>query len=281
MRRKRTGLRVFLALLCLLVWLPLLMIAGNSLMSEGELLDRLGGIFGSGNRPVRASLLPSYPTLRPYVELLLDSPGFYVMFWNSCLQTGAVLAGQLLVALPAAWAFAVYPFRGRRVLFAGYIILMLQPFQVTMVPNYLVLKELGLLNTHLAVILPGVCSAFPVFIMTKYFESIPKPLMEAARLDGAGEFAVFLRVGVPIGKPGITSAMVLGFLEAWNAIEQPMTFLKERRLWPLSLYLPQITADKAAVAWAACVVMMFLPVSLFVAGQGALEQGVAASGIKE
>ena len=81
------------------------------------------------------------------------------------------------MALPAAWAFAAYRFRGRRALFAGYIILMLQPFQVTMVPTYLVLKQLGLLNTHLAVILPGVCSAFPVFIMAKFFESIPRPLI--------------------------------------------------------------------------------------------------------
>ena len=281
MRAKRIGVRVLLIFLGLFVWIPVLMIAGNSLMSEGELLERFGAIFGSSSRPVRASLLPSYPTLRPYVELLLDSPGFYVMFWNSCLQTGAVLAGQLLVALPAAWAFAAYRFRGRGALFAGYIILMLQPFLVTMVPTYLVLKQLGLLDTHLAVILPGVFQAFPVFIMAKFFETIPRPLIEAARLDGAGEFTIFLRVGVPIGKPGISSAMVLGFLEAWNAIEQPMTFLKERRLWPLSLYLPEITADKAAVAWAACAVMMFLPVCLFVAGQGALEQGVAASGIKE
>ena len=103
----------------------------------------------------------------------------------------------------------------------------------------------------------------------------------AARLDGAGEFSIFARVGIPVGKPGIVSVMVLGFLESWNAIEQPMTFLKERRLWPLSLYLPEITSDKAGVAWAASVIMMMLPVILFVMGTESLEQGIAASGIKE
>ncbi|MBS6955655.1 MAG: carbohydrate ABC transporter permease [Enterocloster asparagiformis] len=278
---KRAMVRGILAVMCLFVWLPLFLMAGNSLMGEGEMLERFAAVFGVADRPVRAALLPSYPTLRPYVELLLDSPGFYVMFWNSCLQTGLAVAGQLLVALPAAWAFGALSFKGRRKLFLLYIILMLQPFQVTMAPSYLVLKRLSLLNSHLAVILPAAWSAFPVFIIAKFFETVPKPLLEAARLDGAGNWMIFWRVGVPLGKPGIVSAVVLGFLEAWNAIEQPMTFLKERRLWPLSLYLPEITADKAAVAWAASAVAMILPVSLFLMGQGALEQGIAAAGIKE
>ena len=275
---KRVMVRAVLTVMCLFVWLPLFLMAGNSLMGEWEMLDRFGAVFGAANRPVKAALLPSYPTLKPYVELLLDSPGFYVMFWNSCLQTGLAVAGQLLVALRA---FGALSFKGRRGLFLIYIILMLQPFQVTMVPNYLVLKRLSLLNSHLAVILPAAWSAFPVFIMAKFFETIPRPLMEAAGLDGAGSWMIFWKIGVPIGKPGIVSAMVLGVLETWNAIEQPMTFLKEQRLWPLSLYLPEITADKAAVAWAASVTAMILPVSLFVMGQGALEQGIAASGIKE
>ena len=278
---KRFCIHGVLILLCMLIWLPLVVMAGNALMSKSELMQRFAALFGVGYQPVKATLMPTYPPLRPFVELLLDSPGFYVTYWNSCLQTGAILAGQLLTALPAAWAFASFSFKGKRSLFLLYIILMMQPFQVTMVPSYLVMKRLGILNTHLAVIMPGIFAAFPVFIMTKFFESIPKPLLEAARLDGAGDFAIFLRIGIPIGLPGIISAMVLGFLEYWNAVEQPMTFLKERRLWPLSLYLPDITADKAGVAWAASIIMMILPVILFVMGQEQLEQGIAASGIKE
>ena len=89
---KRVLVNLILAAASLFVWLPLLLIAGNALMSEGEMLERYGALFGMGNSPVKAAILPEYPTLRPFVELLLDSPGFYVMFWNSCLQTGAVLA---------------------------------------------------------------------------------------------------------------------------------------------------------------------------------------------
>ena len=114
---KRILVNLILAAACLFVWLPLLLIAGNALMSEGEMLERYGALFGMGKSLVKAAILPEYPTLRPFVELLLDSPGFYVMFWNSCLQTGAVLGGQLLAALPAAWAFARFGFRGRRALF--------------------------------------------------------------------------------------------------------------------------------------------------------------------
>ena len=166
-------------------------------------------------------------------------------------------------------------------MFMGYIILMILPFQVLMTPDYCVLNRLHLLDTHLAVILPGIFSTFPVFIMTQFFSSIPLSLLEAARLDGAGEGAVFIRIGIPMGFPGIMSAGILGFLESWNAIEAPMAFLKDRTLWPLSLYLPDITADKVSVAWVASVAAMAPPLFLFLAGQSFLEQGIMVSGIKE
>ena len=121
---KRILIHAVLVLLCLFIWLPLLLMAGSALMSEGEMLERFGAVFGMGNAPIKAAFIPSYPTLSPFVELLLDSPGFYVMFWNSCLQTGLVLAGQLLIALPGAWAFAHFCFPGKRALFLFYIILM-------------------------------------------------------------------------------------------------------------------------------------------------------------
>ena len=145
---KRFLVRAALIFICLFIWVPLLLMAGNALMSEGEMLQRFGAIFGMGNAPVKAVFLPEYPTLRPLVELLIDSPGFYVMFWNSCFQTVMVLLGQLVVALLGAWGFACFQFKGKKALFLLYIILMMQPFQVTMVPNYLVLKRFYLLNTH-------------------------------------------------------------------------------------------------------------------------------------
>ena len=158
---------------------------------------------------------------------------------------------------------------------------MVLPFQVTMVSGYLVLNAAGLMDTHWAVILPGIFGTLPVFILRRTFAAIPGGMLEAARVDGAGDFRLFLYVGIPLGKSGIFSIVILGFLEYWNAVEQPLTFLKTQSLKPLSLYLPQITASEASVSFAASVVMLLPALLLFFFGQEYLEQGIAASGIKE
>lgn len=260
---------------------PLFLLLTGSLLDSLELSEKLGPIFGSGSGYVKFWVLPEYPTLKPYVELLLDTPDFFVMFWNSVKQVLPALAGQLVVSVPAAWSFARYSFRGKRFLFLLYVALMIMPFQVTMVSSYMVLRRLELMNTHFAVILPNIFSTLPVFIMTKFFKTIPQSLLEAARLDGAGEIKIFFLIGMPLGSSGILAVLTLNFLEYWNALEQPLTFLKEKALFPLSLYLPDITQDKAALALAASVIMLLPAVLVFLCGQDYLEQGIAASGLKE
>lgn len=130
-------------------------------------------------------------------------------------------------------------------------------------------------------ILPGIWATMPVFIMERFFETIPDSLLEAACLDGAGVYAVFWKVGIPLGIPGIVTAFMLGFFDGWNALEQPLAYLKDPSLWPLSLYLPEITADKAPVAFAASIIILIPSALLYLNGQEYLEQGVAASGVKE
>ena len=280
--KKRNGMvLIILAAACLLVWIPLLLMAGASLMPEDELYWRYLSPLGLGKDRVRAALLPSYPSPEAFVELLIRSPGFFVMFWNSCLQVLPVLAGQLAVAAPAAWAFAKFRFKGKRLLFGGYVILMVLPFQVTQVSNYLVLDRLGLLDSHLSLILPGIWSTLPVFIMTKTFETIPDVLMEAAYLDGAGEFYTFFHVGLPLGYPGIVTALTLSCVDGWNGLEQPITYFKDKTLWPVALYLPDIARDKASVAFAAALIVCMLPALLYLNCQEELEIGVAASGVKQ
>lgn len=265
----------------LLAAFPVFFLAAGSLMGAGELKELLQPVLTGGEGFASWKLFPRYPTLRSYVELLLDSPEFFVMFWNSVKLTGGILVGQLLVGVPAAWGFARFSFPGKKLLFIIYIALMMMPFQVMMLSNYLVLDSLGLLDTLTGIILPAVFSTFPVFIMYRFFEGIPEALMEAARLDGAGEFMLFIRVGLPLGSPGIISAMVLGFLEYWNLIEQPMAFLKTKSLWPLSLFLPNINMEKAGLAFAASAVVLLPAVLVFLAGQDYLEQGIISTAIKE
>lgn len=280
---------LLLVLLALVAVFPVFFSVTGSLMGQKELNDLLGAVLtaDSGSASGQAvsyvfwRVLPLYPTLRSYVKVLLDSPEFFVMFWNSVKITVGVLAGQILVGVPAAWGFARYRFPGKNLLFMIYVALMMMPFQVMMLSNYLVLDQMKLLDHLWGIILPAVFSTFPVFIMYRFFESIPEALMESARLDGAGELLIFIRIGIPLGSAGIISALVLGFLEYWNLIEQPMVFLKTKELWPLSLYLPNIELEQAGFAFAASVVALAPAVLVFLSGQDYLEQGIVSTAVKE
>jgi len=270
-----------LTALALLVWWVLWFMASGSLMSLEELNTTIGPALGEAEGGAVWPLLPSWPTLQPIVELLLDTPQFFVMFWNTFKLVIPSVLGQLVFGAPAAWALSRFRFRGRRLLTTLYITLMLMPFQVTMVPNYLVIDWLGLMDTLWAVILPFAFSAFPVFIMIKGFDAVPRELLEAASIDGAGHLIIFARIGLPLGMPGILAALVLGFLECWSAIEQPMTFIKDQSLWPLSLYLPQIVSDKLGLSMAASLMMLIPTALVFLFGQKYLELGIQSTGINE
>ena len=151
---------------------------------------------------------------------------------------------------------------------------------------------MDLMDTRAAVILPGIFSTLPVFILQKTFAGIPKELLEAAKIDGAGDLRIFVSMGIPLGMPGIFSILILGFLEYWNmmeqpmaflddkSLEQPMTYLKTEALWPLSLYLPQMVNTEIAAAFAASIITLLPALLLFFYGQDSLEQGIVASGVK-
>lgn len=265
----------------LLTCIPVLILITGSIMGEGELNLYLAPVLMEKETLSGWKLIPDYPTFSHYGKLLFMTPQFFVLFWNSVKLVGCILAGQLLVGVSAAWAFAVYRVKGSRALFALYVVLMLLPFQVTMLSSYLVLNRLNLINTHGAVILPAVFSAFPVFLCYNGFRGIPPQFLEAARIDGAGEMTIFLKLGLPLGKGGLLSALVLGFLEYWNLMEQPMAFLQDKALWPLSLYLPEITLAQAGSAFCASVITLIPAVFVFMFGQDYLEQGIIYSGLKE
>ena len=260
---------------------PVVMAISGSIKSGNELYNSLGAVLNGGAGELKWHLFPQFPTLEHFYELLFETPAFFTVFWNSVGMVGAVLTGQLVVAVPAAWAFARFSFRGKKWLFLMYVILMLMPFQVLMLPDYLVLKQFGLIGSPLSVILPAIFSTFPVFLIYRGFTSIPEEILEAAKTDGAGSWTLFIRMGVPLGSAGILSALVLGFLEYWNMIEQPLAFLTDQTTWPLSLYLPEIGTGQAGAALAASVITLLPAAFVFFMGQDYLEQGIIASGMKE
>lgn len=272
---------IILTIVALFTVAPLVFLLTGTLMGNGELFDLLAPALGQGDGYASWHLLAQYPTLRNVVELLLDSPEFFQMFWNSVKISFGIVLGQVVFGMPAAWGLACYSFRGKKALYLLCIILMMMPFQVTMLSEYLVLDKLHLLDSLAAVILPGIFSTFSVFLMYRFFCAIPKSIVEAARMDGANEWQIFLHIGVPLGSSGMISAVILSFLESWNMIEQPMTFLKTKSLWPLSLFMPEIQAGNAGVSLCASLVALLPAVLLFLSGQDYLEQGIAASAGKD
>ncbi len=167
-----------------MVCIPILLLATGALMGRDELREGLSPVFTGMGDYIEWNLMPDYPTFENYKKLLLETPQFFVLFWNSVKMAGCILIGQLLVGVPAAWSFAVYRFRFGKAVFTLYVVLMLLPFQVMMLSNYLVLDQLGLMNTQWAVILPAAFSTFPVFICYGGFRQIPAAMLESARIDG-------------------------------------------------------------------------------------------------
>lgn len=282
--KKKQGYSAAATLLCLilafLICVPLCLIPIGSVTGAAEMRRMLGPVLGTEEGYAKWYALVLYPTIENFQRLLLESPEFYHLFWNSIGMTGCILIGQLLIGTPSAWAFAAFQFRGRNLLFGLYIVLLLLPFQVMLLPQYLVLKQTNLYGQPAAVILPMIFSTFPVFLMYQGFSKIETEILEAARLDGAGEWQIFLRVGIPMGKMGIESAVVLSFLECWNLVEQPMAFLQEQRDWPLSLYLPQLGMEQAGFAFAVSLLVLIPALFVYALGQDALIEGIAYMGFK-
>ena len=234
----------------------------------------LGAVIAGKGGDLQWNFFPAYPTLRHYVKVLLDSPQFWTLFWNSVKLTSVTVLGQILISIPAAWGFARYRFT--HAIFRIYMILMMIPFQVRMISEYLLLQRMDLLDSFWGIVLPAVFSAYPVFIMFQFFVSIPEEVLDAARIDGATQWQLFVRIGVPLGKTGIISSMMLSVLECWNMIEQPMVFLDTKSLWPVALYVPQITENGIGVSFAVSILVLILPFLVFLAGQEYIQKGIAA-----
>ena len=253
---------------------PCIFMLVGSFMSSSEIQSHLAGVLGTGNDYVNWCLLPKEPSFQSYIALLVDSPEVFTMFWNSMKIIGIVLVGQICIGIPAAWGLARYSFPFRKILFVIYIILMVMPFQVMMLAEYLVIKKIGILDTLWSIIFPGIFSAFMVFIVYVSFRKIPEEVLEAARIDGSGEWNILWKIGVPMAKEGILAALVLSFLEYWNLIEQPMTFLQTKSKWPLSLYLSISNTEDIGLKFCVAVLALIPATLVFMVGQKYLQNGL-------
>ena len=229
---------------------PLIITFTNSFMSSREVESNYRTDSLNAGEYIEMDLVPERITLSQYISLLFDSPVYLHMFWNSVKLTAPIVMGQILVSAPAAYAFTVLRFRGKEFLYFLYIIVMLLPLQVTLMPNYLVADRLHITDSYLAIILPGIFNPFGVFLLRQFMKSMPDAYMEAAKMDGAGHGKIFLWVALPVMKHGIAAAAMLTLLDYWNLVDQAVIFIQDPEAQPLSVFLAQINSSELGLAFA-------------------------------
>ncbi|MDO5002050.1 MAG: carbohydrate ABC transporter permease [Eubacteriales bacterium] len=274
---------VLCAVFAVLFLMPTVLTITNSFMAESEINSNYGMIFatttgGYVSKTVNLKFIPDKVTLSQYVDGLIKSPEYLLKLWNSIILVVPIVVLEVGVASLAAYGFSRWRGRLRSGLFFFYVILMLMPYQVTLVPNYLVSKWLGILNTRWAIILPGVFAPFSVFLLTKFMRRIPYSVIEAAKVDGATEWDIFTKVCLPECRSALYSIAILVFIDYWNMVEQPLILLDDADMQPLSVFLSSINSGDIGLAFAMATVYMIPTLLLFLHGEEYLVEGIANSG---
>ena len=263
-RRRHLLIRFLLVILALVILLPVIVTVLYSFFSPEEIrafMDTRGSF--SDTAWMDARLSPRMFSLSQYWKILIVDTSVLRMFAMSVFYTVMILLGQAVFVPMLAYALSRFRFKGRNVIFMVILLLMLLPYQVTMVPNVLTLRRMGLMNTVWAVILPLWFAPFYVFLLRQFMASLPNELFEAAQVDGAGTIRCYFHVALPVCRPAIGAALALSFADCWNLVEQPMTYLGQRAdLQPLSVMFNQLVGESTGVEFAGAVIYI-LP-ALFV-----------------
>ena len=256
--------RTILMILAILMLIPIFITILYSFFSPSEIkayMDTRGSFDESQWMDVKLS--PKMFSLSQYYQILITDTSVLRMFVNSAFYTVAILLGQAVVVPMMAYALSRFEFKGREAIFFMILMLMLLPFQVTMVPNVLTLRRLGLLNTVWAVILPMWFTPFYIFLIRQFMIGLPNELIEAGEMDGAGAVRCYLHIVLPVCRPVIGAAVALSFADCWNLVEQPMTYLSQNtELQPLSVMFNQLVDQSTGIEFAGAAIYI-LP-ALFV-----------------
>ncbi len=256
MNRKRTTSPMIPLLLSGICVLPYLYVMVKSLMDNGQF------------------------SLAYYYQVFLGQNQYLIRFWKSIGITLCIVLGQVIVSTLAGFGFAKCRFPGKNVLFFLLMVLMIMPLQVTLVPNYIMLDKLGLLNSIYALILPMIFVPLGTFIMTQSFKSIPDSIIEAARLDGCGTLGIIARIAAPMNKSGLVCTVLLSFLDGWNMVEQPIVYLEDFEKYPISVALASVPPENSTIQLVCCILVALPPLFLFAYFNRELVEGIAIGGEK-
>ena len=229
--------------------------------------------------PVVATILLSFSaegdlSLQPYADLLFDCFVFYPMFWNSVIYAVVITIVQLIVIILCAFGFSQSNFKGKGALFVFYIVLMMMPLQVTILPNYIGLRDMGLIDTPFAIILPAIFSPFGVVVMHQYMKSIDGSVIEAMRLETNSVIRIMLTAVVPQLRVCIFAVVLFVFADCWNMVEQPMLFLKTDSLKTLSVFITNAQNYEGNVLFPAAVMFLIPVLLLYLFFNENLEKGL-------
>ena len=195
-----------------------------------------------------ATLLPSSPQFVNYVTAWLKAP-FLTYLKNSILIVGSIIVANVIIMIPAAYAFAKYEFRGKKLLFGLVLIAFMTPLQVTFIPIYYTMSDWGLLRTLWPQILPFLVDAFGIFLLRQYFMQVPDELIEAARLDNTSEVKIIYRLMLPMSKAAVSTSVLFSFVNHWNDYFWPMVVTSVDKIRPLTVGVASLKDNESVTEW--------------------------------
>ncbi len=261
---------IVLIIVCTVVILPFIWMILNSFKSADEVLDK--NVF--------------FPTVWHPENYILawNAAPFDVYFKNSLLMAIATVVCQIITSSMAAYSFAKLKYRLNKPLFMLFLSSMMVPSEATIVSNYLTISSLGLINTFFSVIAPSIVSVFGVFLLRQFYMTIPDALMEAAKIDGAGEIKVFTSVILPLGKSAMATIAIMGFISSWNSYLWPLIITSSMELRTVQTGLRAMVNNDLGITWEqlmAMATLVVIPVLvLFVCLQKYFVQGITKVGLK-
>ena len=284
-RRARPGVMLSVALLtvmAVIILLPIFFTFLYSFFPKSEIAAylKLRGNYDD-TQWLGVLLSPQLVSVRQYYTILIEDPQYLKLFVNSVKYTAGILLGQAVVVPMMAYALSRFTFKGRDALFFGILMLMVLPFQVTMVPSVITLRFMGILETPWAVILPMWFSPFYIFLLRQFMIGLPNELLEAGMMDGAGLSRCYVHVVLPVCRPVLGAAVALSFADCWNLVEQPLVYLANRTGdQPLSVMFNQIGTDSSGVAFAGAALYILPALFVYFFFQEDILLGVTLSELK-
>ncbi|MDR0759282.1 MAG: carbohydrate ABC transporter permease [Treponema sp.] len=263
------GLRLCILLaVSFIIFMPLVVMLSSAFKPDSQIYDF----------PMR--IIPKTPTAENFNQL---ADRFPLYTWNSAKLTFIIVLIQLITATTGAYAFSKLKWKGRDVLFIFYVVSIMIPVQSIIIPQFLIVRALGLYNTHGALILTGAFTAFGTFLIKQYFMTIPDSYVEAAHIDGANDFLIFARIMVPLAKPVFATQIIFAFRYFWNDFFAPLIYITSQNLKTLPLGMSDFTNEfytYKGPQMAASFISIIPVMIIFLAAQKYFVEGVAATGVK-